>query len=64
VGRSSADCLAVSRVVRVDAYAHLNCNDKKMEESVGAKGLRKDQHRNEEHRTTEIYREDDDSQIF
>jgi hypothetical protein len=44
-------------------WTHLNCNDKKMEGSAGVEGLREDQHHNEEHRSTEFYREDGDLQI-
>jgi hypothetical protein len=43
--------------------AHFNCNNNKVEKSVGAEDLREDQHHNEEHRTNEMYREDDDSHL-
>jgi hypothetical protein len=43
--------------------SHLNCNDKKADESVGAEGLREDRHHNKEHRTNEMYWEGSDSQF-
>jgi hypothetical protein len=43
--------------------AHLNCNDKRTEDSVSVKGPQKDQHHNKKHRSTKTHREDDDLPI-